>query len=319
MKRCFLVLGLVAMALQPLSTPCLAQVFTTLDDPLATGSSGIYGIDGNNIVGAYTDATGGHGFLYNGSTFTTLNDPLAGPRATSATGISGGNIVGGYRDANNIEHGYVYNNGTYTTLDDPLGTGGTYVTGVSANNVVGYYLDANGLHGFLDQNGIFTNPSVPSALTTIVSGISGNNLVGTAVFQGYLNGQPYQYNEGYLYNGSTYQFFSFPLSNTDAFGVSGNQVVGDFSSISGSNESGFFSNGSTLTPLSDPLGVNGTQAYGISGNTIVGTYNDSNNVLHGFVLTESSVPEPSSVVLFGLGLGVAGLVLRLRASKGFLR
>ena len=64
--------------------------------------------------------------------------------------------------------------------------------------------------------------------------------------------------------------------------------------------------------LNDPLGIKGTQIYGISGNTLVGTYYDSNNVSHGFVAT---VPEPSSVALFGMGIGIVGLLLQLRKKR----
>ena len=52
------------------------------------------GISGNNIVGHYTAASGGgHGFLYNDTTYTTLDYPLA--TQTEANGISGANIVAG--------------------------------------------------------------------------------------------------------------------------------------------------------------------------------------------------------------------------------
>ena len=34
------------------------------------------GIDGSNIVGAYQVSMINHGFLYNGPTYTTLDDPL---------------------------------------------------------------------------------------------------------------------------------------------------------------------------------------------------------------------------------------------------
>ena len=60
-----------------------------------------------------------NGFLYNGSTYTTLNDPLA--VGTVAWGISGNNIVGYYADSSGNPNGFLYNGSTWTTLDDPLG------------------------------------------------------------------------------------------------------------------------------------------------------------------------------------------------------
>lgn len=73
--------------------------FTTLDCPLGAGGSEAQGIEGTNLVGAFGDGTTVHGFLYNGSTWTTLDDPLAGfgsNQGTWAEGISGANVVGAY-------------------------------------------------------------------------------------------------------------------------------------------------------------------------------------------------------------------------------
>jgi probable HAF family extracellular repeat protein len=54
------------------------NVFTTLDDPLATNGTDAFGINAmGQIVGLYEDASGNHGFLLSGGTYTTLDDPLA--------------------------------------------------------------------------------------------------------------------------------------------------------------------------------------------------------------------------------------------------
>jgi len=78
---------------------------------LGTQGSTAWGISGNNIVGYYTDGNFvDHGFLYNGSAFTTLDDPLAGNGnllGTSPLGISGDTVVGVYRDSNNTAHGFI--------------------------------------------------------------------------------------------------------------------------------------------------------------------------------------------------------------------
>src|SRR5216110_212431 len=52
--------------------------YSTLDYPSTTSGTAAYGISGNNIVGFYTDSSAvNHGFLYNGSTYTTLDNPNA--------------------------------------------------------------------------------------------------------------------------------------------------------------------------------------------------------------------------------------------------
>ena len=51
--------------------------YTTLDDPLASGlGTFATGVSSGTIVGYYYNASGTHGFSYNGANFTTLDDPL---------------------------------------------------------------------------------------------------------------------------------------------------------------------------------------------------------------------------------------------------
>ena len=69
-------------------------IFTILDLPGI--HSGAQGIDGNNIVGWYSDGDAVRGFLFDGTTYTTIDVP--GAELTAATGIDGNNIVGEYDD-----------------------------------------------------------------------------------------------------------------------------------------------------------------------------------------------------------------------------
>jgi len=143
-----------------------ALTFKTIDDPLGTGFTEAFGISGSNIVGAYNSNASGYipGFLYNGSTYTTLNGPLGAPHSAQAFGISGNNIVGYYTGSIGSNHGFLYNEltSTYTTLDDPLASHsppqpgyafGTSAYGISGNNIVGSYIDyidsSFNSHGFL--------------------------------------------------------------------------------------------------------------------------------------------------------------------------
>ena len=90
--------------------------YTTLDDPLGTDTFITGENDNGQIVGYYTDLSGGeHGFLYVGGTFTTIDNPsgmqptLRG--ATGGTELSGinnaGDIVGAYFDSAGHSHGFV--------------------------------------------------------------------------------------------------------------------------------------------------------------------------------------------------------------------
>ena len=76
--------------------------YTTLDVPGATGTSA-WGIDGENIVGTYSfvnhrDYVIQHGFMYDGSTYTTIARHPDECCDTWAWGIDGSNIVGGHID-----------------------------------------------------------------------------------------------------------------------------------------------------------------------------------------------------------------------------
>ena len=277
-------------------SPSLAITYTTINYP-GSSSTVPRGIDGNNIVGVYNSSPA-HGFLYNGTTYTTLDDPLA-TQGTYAFGISGGNIVGSYKDSSNKTHGFLYNGSTYTTFDPP---GSTYTEpdGIFGGNIVGQYNDSSfNEHGFLYNGTTYTTLDDPLGTNgTQAHGISGNNIVGTYVNSAFLT-------HGFLYNGSTYTPLDDPLgATTYPFGISGSNIVGFSESRT------FLYNGTTYTTLDDPLGTNGTQAYGVSGNNIVGTYTGSSGNLHGFLAT---VPEPSSMALAALGL--FGVVVFARRSS----
>ena len=88
--------------------------WTTIDFPGAYYTE-VYDIDGSNIVGCYEIASGDrYGFLYNGTTWTTLVAPEA--RITSAEtcafGSNGSNIVGFYYGASGGMRGFLYNGTT---------------------------------------------------------------------------------------------------------------------------------------------------------------------------------------------------------------
>jgi uncharacterized membrane protein len=105
----FVALGLVA-GTEGMAQAGLTFTFTSFDVPFAgasdTEASGIN--DAGQIVGLYSDASGGHGFLKDGSTYTSLDVPFAGASGTEALGINNaGAIVGYYFDASFSTHGFI--------------------------------------------------------------------------------------------------------------------------------------------------------------------------------------------------------------------
>ena len=143
LRRTFAILSLCVLPAQA------GYTLTTFDEPNAslTAHNGTEADGINNagtIVGTYYDASGNaHGYLYSGISFTSLNDPNAGPAGTFAYGINASSlIVGYYADSGNVPHGFSYN-GSFTTMDDPAGANGTIAEAVNAAGVmVGAYSDA---------------------------------------------------------------------------------------------------------------------------------------------------------------------------------
>jgi len=141
------------------------QTTTTLNRPGASGTT-IYGISGNNVVGHSDpppESIGYNGgFLYNGTTWTTLQAPgEPAPVDTWVTDIDGGNIVGYYRVWG--DHGFLYNGTKWTILDAP-GATFTKIWGIDGYILVGSYQDGAGIdHGF-----VYEIPEPASVLLFIV-------------------------------------------------------------------------------------------------------------------------------------------------------
>ena len=119
--------------------------FTTLDEVpgSTTASTGILGITGGEIVGAFMSADKVvHGFVLSDGQFTTIDAP-AGATYTNVTGINPrGEIVGRYT-VDGVTHGYLLSGGQFSAFDYP-GVTFTGATAISPNgDIVGRYLDAN--------------------------------------------------------------------------------------------------------------------------------------------------------------------------------
>jgi hypothetical protein len=273
-----------------------AQTFTALDAPLGVNGTSAWGISGSNVVGIFIDSTlANHGFLYNGTSYTTLDDPLAGGSHpyTYAYGIDGSTAAGIYSASSGV-HGFLYNSGTYTTVDVP-GATGTYIRGISGNNLVGYYdTPTHGARGFFYDGSSYTTLSDPLGAPdgTIAYGVDGNTVVGYYT-------DPSGVDHGFIYSGGTYTTLDNPLGvkGTILCGVSGNTIVGLYLD-SATNYNSFIYNGSTFTSLQDPLAAH-TYVSDLSGNTLVGETVDSSHLNHGFITT-LEVPEPSAVTFGAL-------------------
>jgi hypothetical protein len=277
-----------------------AQTYTILNAPLGALGTSAWGVSGNNVVGNFYDsANATHGFLYNGSSYTTLDDPLAGGTYpyTYAYGVDGNTVVGTY-SASSGNHGFLYNSGTYTTFNVP-GAADTYLRGISGNHLVGFYDTVVGggpLISFFYNGSSYTTLSDPFAApySTVPYAVDGNTVVGYYT-------DPSGIDHGFIYSGGTYTTVNDPLGTygTILMGISGNTIVGVYRDNPTNAASSFVYNGTTFNSLQDPLAVY-TWVQGISSNTLVGEIRDSSNNPRGFI-TALQVPEPSALAFGGLG------------------
>ena len=205
-----------------------------MDDPLAgpvttlTSGTFVAGISGSDLSGYYTDAAGTrHGFIYNGTSYTTLDDPNAGTgsgHGTEVSGIDGNNVVGSYSISGTDLHGFIYNGTTFTDLpNDPASTSNVMVpTAISGGNIVGFL---GGNTSFLYNGLTYTPIADPLGVNgTLAYGISGDRVVGY-----YLDASDKSH--GFLFDGTTYTTIdapSVPGSNagTMLWGISNDMIFG---------------------------------------------------------------------------------------------
>jgi probable HAF family extracellular repeat protein len=98
--------------------------FTTIDAPGATGGTQASGINNSGqIVGIFEDATGIHGFVDTGGSFTTIDVVLLGTPVIFPFGINDSSqIVGRFDDGRGIHGIRVDTGGGFTTIDVPGAT-----------------------------------------------------------------------------------------------------------------------------------------------------------------------------------------------------
>ncbi|HZM03226.1 MAG TPA: choice-of-anchor tandem repeat GloVer-containing protein [Candidatus Saccharimonadales bacterium] len=208
--------------------------YTTFGPPFATYSVA-RGISGSNIVGIYGDSSGGvHGYLFDGTQYTTLDyGSYNGLAGTSALGISSnGTIVGGYTVPSGPYQGdgfvFLYQNGVYTPLTalNNLGSlsddiGYLAPVGISENYVATYA-------GTYDNGSQFLLYNISNSTVTVVPPASGMSYsVPYGAGGNFVVGQSYNPSgsgsyPGFLYNISGHYFLSMidpaaPLAEPDDY------------------------------------------------------------------------------------------------------
>jgi hypothetical protein len=107
----------------------IAYSFTSIDVPGARDTQALGINDSGQVVGRFVDATGAHGFVDTGGSFTTIGVPgNPGTAGIAATGINtSGQIAGWFATSSTvstgalIDHGFLYTGDSFTVIDVPGG------------------------------------------------------------------------------------------------------------------------------------------------------------------------------------------------------
>ena len=163
-----------------------AATWTYLPDIPGAAENLAGGINNHGLVvgDSFTNSgfSGGLGWSWNGSQYTTFSapgaDPSRTPGGTATYSVNdAGQIVGYSIDSSGIYHGFLKTGSSFTTLDYPGAAqyGGTSANGINNKGVVTgyYYIDnAGDFSGFLWQNGEFTTLNFPGAVSTGITSIN---------------------------------------------------------------------------------------------------------------------------------------------------
>ncbi|HSL22800.1 MAG TPA: hypothetical protein VK886_14815 [Vicinamibacterales bacterium] len=269
-----------AVALLPLPAPGQVQ-FTTIDYPGADATYALGINPAGDIVGAFEDSSGYHGFVLRNGTFTAFDYPDAA--WTEARGISPqGDVVGMYGLSDNTIHGFLLRDGVLSNIDVP-GQPNTMPIKISPNGtIVGCYhvstpagaTIVNTMYGFTrDANGTVTSYSL---VRTMHNGVNPSGDIAGIYFDPAGPVYSYAIRSGVLTT------FAVPGSvTTRAWDISPTgAIVGWNRDATGFH--GFLFHRGAFTSVDVP-GAASTQAFGINAEgQIVGYFTDSTGA-HGFL------------------------------------
>jgi uncharacterized membrane protein len=261
--------------------------FSKIDYPGATKTF-VYGINpAGEIVGAYDDATGEHGFLLRNGAFTSFDYP--GASWTDAYGINPqGDIVGQYGLADSTTHGFLLSQGDFYPIEVPgphdaglpnsmpykIGPDGTIVGCYHQSNSKGGAV-AGTMHGFaMNADGVIFDPDANS----MNLGVSPEGDV-----VGYMSVPTDP--RSYLLSQGALTWFTKPGSVvTRATDINPSGVIVGFYKDATAQYHGFVLRDGAYTNVDANFpGASGTRLYGINPQgDMVGFYQDSSG-WHGFL------------------------------------
>lgn len=183
---------------------------------------------------------------------------------------------------------------TFTTIDFPTAvSGSSFIFGMSGDTAVGSFQDTNNVsHGFTYADNVYTQLDYPGAVSTTVTGITGNTIVGD-----YFDGTA---NHDFIDANGVFSSFDAPLGAVPV-AISGNTIIAvAYTFVSQKLIIQSFSiTGGVATPIIGPVDATSIDAHGIFGDTIVGLYYTADGSRFAFtdthgVFTTFNAPVPTN-------------------------
>ena len=279
-----------------IAAPAHATTYTVT--PYAVPGSASTQLWGMNDHGVLVGSDDSGGFIDDHGTITTVNLPGS---PGFVAGISNGGVAVGSDGTSS----FFYQDGVMTPFA-VAGADDTLIRGISPNGryIAGVTIAGDDFDGFVYDNATSTLTRIVGPAGTNVSVVQGVNDSGIAA--GSLSGN----SGGFLFDATdgTTRYFTDAggLTQLHFRAIDNAGDVGGWALDADRNIVGF------LGTLDDGftqfnLGEGGTYIYGLSDiGEAVGFYADADGGLHGYIVTASAVPEPTSAASMALALLVLG-------------